>query len=206
MRRFVCLSHTGIASGAWPLNDLPGAAGRVDVLCRNVQAALFLSHGLRADVEVYLAFHGPPARVVCIQGSAIQRLQPDERSTAARIQQALQAAWDVPDWKDVQPGLRVAAYTFAELLDELAPHGRLVLLDPEGAPVEGFAWPEDPVLLLSDHVPFAPQEYAELERRGVLRVSLGRQWYHGNHAIAVVQHALDRQAERSGAEAPVAVR
>ncbi|MHB8634091.1 MAG: tRNA (pseudouridine(54)-N(1))-methyltransferase TrmY, partial [Thermoplasmatota archaeon] len=56
VRRFVCVSHTGDASGQWHLNDLAAGAGRVDVLCRNVQAAFFLSHGLREDVEVYLVF------------------------------------------------------------------------------------------------------------------------------------------------------
>ncbi|MHB8632459.1 MAG: tRNA (pseudouridine(54)-N(1))-methyltransferase TrmY, partial [Thermoplasmatota archaeon] len=131
-------------------------------------------------------------KTVRIQGRGIQMLNPDERSTAARIQQALKAAWSVPDWKEVQNGLAVAAFGLEELLAEIAPLGTLCLLDPVGEPVEGLVWPEDPILLLSDHVPFTASEYAHIDSRGARRVSLGTAWYHGNHAIAVAQWWMDR--------------
>ena len=196
MRRFVFVSHTGRSDGDWHLNDLAAGAGRIDVLCRNVQAAFFLSHGLREDVEVYLVFAASPVRqkTVRIEGAKIQMLNPDERSTAARIQQALKGAWSVPDWKEVQRGLSVAAFGLEELLNELKGKGALVLLDPQGAAVESFAFPKEPVFLLSDHVPFTVGEYRLLDGAGAARVSLGPQWYHGNQAVGVVQWWMDRAA------------
>jgi hypothetical protein len=112
MRRFATVSHTGRSDGQWHLNELAAAAGRVDVLCRNIQAAFFLSHGLREDVEFYAVFAESAVRqkTVRIDGKAIQMLNPDERSTAARLQQALKDAWSVPDWKEVQRGLAVARF------------------------------------------------------------------------------------------------
>lgn len=203
MRRFVLVSHTGRSDGDWHLNDLTAGAGRIDVLCRNVQSAFFLSHGLREDVEVYLVFVASPVRqkTVRIEGAKVQMLHPDERSTAARIQQALKGGWSVPDWKEVQRGVSVAAYGLEELLAELKGTGTLVLLDPEGAPVESVQWPQDPILVLSDHVPFTRSEYRLLEAQGATRVSLGPYWYHGNHAIAVAQWALDRQQPPLSADA-----
>jgi tRNA (pseudouridine54-N1)-methyltransferase len=199
MRRFATVSHTGRSDGAWRLDDLPGSAGRIDVLCRNLQSALFLSHGLRDDVEAFAVFVGATAadrgRTVRIQGGAIQRLNPDERSTAARLQQALQTAWTVPDWKEVQRGLSVAGFGLEGLLDDLAGRCTPVLLDPKGTPIEEWQAPKDPLFLLSDHTPFTPAEYALLDGRGVERVSLGPHWYHGNHAISVVQWWLDRKAD-----------
>jgi tRNA (pseudouridine54-N1)-methyltransferase len=194
LRRFVTVSHTGDASGNWHLNDLAAGAGRVDVLCRNVQAAFFLSHGLREDVESYSVFAASAVRqkTVRIEGAKIQMLHPDERSTAARLQQALKASWSVPDWKEVQRGLSVAAFGLEELLADLKGRGTLALLDPEGTPIEAWAPPPEPILILSDHVPFAPAEYRLLEAAGAARVSLGPHWYHGNHAIAVAQWHLDR--------------
>lgn len=196
MRRFVVVSHTAKADGDWHLNDLAAGAGRVDVLCRNVQAAFFLSHGLREDAEVYLVFAASPVRqkTVRIEGAKVQMLNPDERSTAARIQQALKGAWSVPDWKEVQRGLSVAAFGLEELMGELKGKGIPVLLDPEGTPVESAAFPEEPVFLLSDHVPFTPEEYRFLAGLGAARISLGPRWYHGNHAIAVVHWWMDRGA------------
>ncbi len=91
MRRFLFVAHTTPPDGNWGLDDLPGSAGRVDVLCRAVQSTLFLSHDLRRDTDVYLAFTADPERPVCIrfEGARVQRLNPDERSTAARIRSAL---------------------------------------------------------------------------------------------------------------------
>ncbi len=194
MRRFVTVSHSADPSGDWHLNDLVARTGRIDVLCRNIQAAFFLSHGLREDVEVYSVFARSPVRqkTVRIAGSGIQMLNPDERSTAARLQQALVASWSVPDWKHVQNGLSVAAYGLEELLDDLKGKATPVLLDPQGPPIEAWTPPENPMFLLSDNVPFTSEEYAMLEKRGIQRVSLGPHWLHGNHAIAVVNWHVDK--------------
>lgn len=196
MRRFATVSHTGKGDGKWRLDDLPGSAGRVDVLCRNLQSALFLSHGLREDAEFYGVFldPAPQGKTVRIQGSAIQMLNPDERSTAARFQQALQAPWSVPDWKEVQRGLSVARFGLEGLLDDLKGRCTPVLLDPQGTPIESWSAPADPLFLLSDHVPFTPAEYELLDGRGAQRVSLGPHWYHGNHAIAVAHWWMDRRS------------
>jgi tRNA (pseudouridine54-N1)-methyltransferase len=166
----------------------------VDVLCRNVQSAFFLSHGLREDVTFHAVFNESPlrARTVRIEGAKVQMLHPDERSTAARLQQALKDKWSVPDWKEVQRGLSVARFGLDGLLDELKGQA-LVLLDPEGTPVQDWTPPKDPVFLLSDHVPFTKAEYAAIDARGAQRVSLGPHWYHGNHAISVVHWWLDQR-------------
>lgn len=195
MRRFVTVSHTARGDGQWSLNDLAGGAGRVDVLCRNIQSALFLSHGLRADGEFYAVFAaaGSTARTVKIDGATIQMLHPDERSTAARLQQALKTEWAVPDWKEVQRGLSIAKFGLHELLEELAPHSTPVLLDPEGTPIGEWIPPTNPAFFLSDHVPFTPEEYELLDASKAQRVSLGPHWYHGNHAISVVHWHLDQK-------------
>jgi len=195
VRRFVTVSHTGDSSGNWHLNDLTAGAGRVDLLCRNIQSAFFLSHGLREDVESYSVFAQSALRqrTVRIEGSKIQMIHPDERSTAARIQQALKDGWSVPDWKEVQRGLSVAAFGLEELLEDLKGKGTPILLDPEGTPILDARFPADPIFLLSDHVPFNKPEYRLLDGLGAQRISLGPYWYHGNHAIAIANWAMDRQ-------------
>ena len=89
-RTFLTVSHTVPTDGAWGLDDLAGGAGRVDVLCRNVQAALCWSHDLRPDTDVVLVFADPERpTAVRIQGGQVRLLNPDERSTASRIRNAL---------------------------------------------------------------------------------------------------------------------
>lgn len=197
MRRFVLAAHAVPAHGRWHLDDLPGAGGRVDVLCRAVAAALFLSHGIRRDTEVVLALAGPPPRAVRLRGDAVRHLNPDERSTAARIRQALQAAQPDPWWQPVQDGLEVAELDLAGVLADRGAPGPVVLLHRDGEDARDGATPPlpaDATYVLSDHLPFAPQEETLLGQRAARRLGLGPTWYHADHAVHVVQWLLDRQA------------
>jgi len=92
MRRFLILGHKAPVTPEFHLNDLPGAAGRLDVLCRAIGASLFLSHGIRRDTEVMLLLQDTVR--MRISGQYVKRLNPDERSTAALIRRALAALQD----------------------------------------------------------------------------------------------------------------
>ena len=184
MRRFVFVAHNVPSNGEWSLDDLPGSGGRVDVVVRNLQAAIHLSHGIRADVDCYVVLSA--GRVIRIEGGRIQRLNPDERSTAARLQQALKETGSGPSWKEVQKGLWVADLSLQDLLVELP--GNHILLDPEGEKLQSESF-DNPTFFLSDHLPFTQDEYRLLS--SARRVSIGTPWYHGNHVVAVVNHHLD---------------
>lgn len=192
MRRFVIVSHTVPPAGDWSLDDLAGGAGRVDVLCRNVQAALCWSHDLRADTEVVMVFAADPAmpRAVRIHGGQVRLLNPDERSTAARIRNALQHPCPDPWWEDVEPGIQVAPFTLAEALAEL--DGEPVVFHKDGNPLQAAAVPEEPVFLMGDHQPLTDEDLAVAP--DAARFSFGGRWLHGNHIIAITQWLLDQEA------------
>ncbi len=196
MRRFVFVSHTVPPNGLWTIDDLAGGAGRVDVLCRNVQAAMFLSHGLREDTDVYLVFQKETTEPVTVhfQGSQIKRLNPDERSTAARIRNALRARHQDLWWEDVEDGVKVAPFGLKRLLQEL--DGTPIVLHKDGTPLENAEFPSHPIFLLGDHQPLTDEELAVVP--DAARISLGDQWYHGNHVTVIVQHHLDRGGASSG--------
>lgn len=190
-RRFLFVSHTVPPTGDWGLDDLAGGAGRVDVLCRAIQSTLFLSHDLRADTECILAFVADPNAPTAIrmEGGKVNRLNPDERSTAARIRNALRARHDDPWWEEAETGIHVAPFTLAELADEL--DGTPVVLHKDGTDLESADLPADPLFILGDHQPLSDDELAPFA--GGERISLGPVWYHGNHVASVVQYTLDRR-------------
>lgn len=196
MRTFVTVSHTVPPDGDWGLDDLAGAAGRVDLLCRNVQAALHWSHDLRRDVRMVLVFTADPdrPRTVLVDPGRIRNLHPDERSTAGRIRKALRHPCPDPWFEEVEPGLLVAPFGLAAALREL--DGTPVALDRDGVPLEeavaAGALPPDPVFLIGDHLPLTEEELSVAP--GAVRLSLGPVWLHGNHAITIVHHVLDRAA------------
>ena len=53
MRRFLLIGSRAQKQGKLNLNDLAGAAGRLDVLIRGLMAELLTSHGIRENVEIF---------------------------------------------------------------------------------------------------------------------------------------------------------
>lgn len=87
MRRFAVLGHRAMAQGKLPLNDMAGAAGRMDVLVRALMSSLLTSHGLRHDTEVVLHLMGGPgpARRIKFIGAELKGVHAEERAVAGQI-------------------------------------------------------------------------------------------------------------------------
>ena len=188
MRRFVVLAHELSADAEIELEDLPGT-GRVDLLCRCVTSALLLSHDIREDAVVELVVDG---YVVRFDGAEIRRLNPDERSTAALIRDALRTREEAIGAVEAtaSPGVSVRKGDLGSILDE---HGdaTVVELHAEGRPVVELDPPADPVFVLSDHRGFTDRELELLAEAADERVSLGSRALHADAAITVAHNYLD---------------
>ena len=195
MRQFVVVGHDAPTTPDFSLDDLAGAAGRLDVLCRCVNSAFFLSHAIREDVRVHLVL--ADAFTVTFEGSDLRRLNPDERSTAALIRGALDRRDDAIGHQPVEssPGVSIRRRGFEATLDAL--DGTLVHLHEEGTPVVDCEPPTDPVFVLSDHHDFAAAERDLLIDRADARVRLGPRALHADHAITVAHNYLDTEGFRS---------
>ncbi len=192
MRRFVILGHKVPVSGEFTLNDLPGSGGRLDVLCRAVGASLFVSHGIRRDVEAVLLIQDTVQ--IRIVGDRVRRLNPDERSTAALLQQALRQAGS--EEVEASPGIFVSQRALSGALDRLDQVGaHPILLHEDGDPFDPAAMPADPAFILSDHVDFTDDELKTMDE--LPRASLGPKTLHTSQCITIVHYLLDRDAEDS---------
>jgi len=190
MRRFLILGHSAPVHPDFHLNDLPGGAGRLDVLCRAIGATLMLSHGIRRDVETILLLQDSVR--IGIAGDRVKRLNPDERSTAALIRRALSMLAD----EEIQstPGIYVSRCTTEEAIRRTVEEGASpVVLDEAGQSFESFDCPLDPLFILSDHTDFTEQEIALQE--GMPRVSLGPTPLHASQAITITHYLLDRDEQ-----------
>ncbi|MGB2983243.1 MAG: tRNA (pseudouridine(54)-N(1))-methyltransferase TrmY [Candidatus Bipolaricaulia bacterium] len=190
MRRFVILGHKVPLEATFSLNDLPGGAGRLDVLCRAIGASLFVSHGIRSDVEAILLLQNTAQ--IRIAGDRVKRLNPDERSTAALIKRALDALSD----EEVQstPGIFVSRRSLPETLDRLHQlEANPVVLHEGGTPVDAFSFPRNPAFVLSDHVDFTEEEDRELG--AFPHVSLGEKPLHTSQCITIMHYLLDQREE-----------
>lgn len=192
MRRFLILGHKAPIEPDFTLNDLPGAAGRLDVLCRAIGATLFLSHGIRRDVETNLLLQNSVH--VRISGESVKRLNPDERSTAALIKHALNALADASKDEEVQstPGIVVARRSLSNVIDGfLREDAAPIVLHEEGESAETYSFPDNPAFILSDHNEFTESD--QLLLADLPRISLGAKALHTSQAITIAHYLLDQR-------------
>jgi tRNA (pseudouridine54-N1)-methyltransferase len=190
MRQFVVLGHDAPTTPDFPLDDLPGAAGRLDVLCRCVSAALFLSHGIREDVEVVLVLGDEVT--VRIDSRDLQYMSPDERNVASLLKQALEAKDQAIGHREAEstPGIHVSKRGFEAVLDE-AVSGTVVELHEDGAALADVEPPENPTFVLSDHRDFTDSEADLLVDASDQRVRVGPEVLHADHTVTVAHNYLD---------------
>jgi tRNA (pseudouridine54-N1)-methyltransferase len=193
MRQFVILGHDAPTTADFPLDDITGGAGRLDVLCRCVNSAFFLSHDIREDVRVHLVL--ADEFTVTFEGSDLRNLNPDERSTAALIRNALDEREEAIGHMPVEtsPGVSLTRRGFEPVLDDVAADSTVVQLHEDGDPVTAVEPPENPAFVLSDHHDFEADEAELLADATDHRVRLGPERLHGDHAITVAHNYLDTE-------------
>ena len=185
MRRFVIIGHRAVTDPGFSLNDMPGSAGRMDVLCRCVNASFFLSHDLRRDVECYLILKGGEEVTVRFSGERVRSLNPDERSSGALIKKALAKPCG-EDFTESSPGVSIRRGGLRKLLTEYS----FAILDEGGADIRSAdTIPEN--LLLSDHQNFTEEE--DILVADLPRFSVGPKVLHADHTITVVLNEADRR-------------
>ncbi len=184
------VSHTAPLDGEFSLSDLPGGAGRLDVLCRAATEAFLVSHGIRKEVVLHLAIRDQ--LTISLWGPRLRHLNPDERSTGALLREALRAARGLPPGEErpSTPGITVRRIGLATLLADLRAAGAApVVLDEGGEPMRTARIPDHPALILSDHQDFTPSESALLAP--FPRISVGPVVLQGHQCITLVHNELD---------------
>ena len=191
MRRFLVVGHRAATTPSFSLDDLAGAAGRMDILLSAANAALLLAHDIRRDAEAALLLLGPPdpPRLVRILGHRARSYQPDLRSNAALVRKALEHSSRVE--RETSPGILASKASFEEALDRLGP--TFVYLKQGGKDIRQHAVPADATFVLSDNQDLTPDEEQAVLAREALTVGLGPYAVHTDQAIILVQNELDRR-------------
>ena len=195
LRRFAIIGHRAPSSGKINLNDLAGSSGRLDVLARAVNTALFLSHGIRDDSQVILHLLGGPgpARRIFFEGKNVRGLHPDERAIAGQIGRALKEPVPAIGQKsELHSGFYHSGGTLEQTLAEWRKEGvSTFVLDAEGQDISEIKKIQQPLgFILSDDQPFSESDLDCIDEE--LRISLGKQWLQGHACITIIHHVLDQ--------------
>jgi tRNA (pseudouridine54-N1)-methyltransferase len=203
MRRFLLLVHRVPTGGQFTLNDLAGGGGRVDEVARAVSTGFLLSNDLRRDTEMTILFASerpPGPRRIRLLGERLRHLNPDERSTAALLKNALVRGIPVEHDVESSPGLLVGPVDPPRDIEEFCALPGALWLSEDGAPLDdSFGAPEGFAAILGDPYGPSPEEQSLLERLAVPRVSLGPRSMRVSQCIDVLHNHFDRrEAQRAG--------
>ncbi len=202
MRRFLLLAHRVPVAGDFSLNDLAGGAGRMDEIARVVSTAFTVSNDLRRDTELTILFVGAPvpaARRIDLDGPRLRYLNPDERSTAALLKNALVRSTVLTHPVVSSPGLTVAPVDPAAELSAFARGPGAIWLTEDGGPLrEASLEPREFRAVLSDPYDPTEAERAILTASGIPRVSVGPRSLRSSQVVDVVHNELDRREGSAG--------
>lgn len=199
MKDFIIIGNKAVTGGKISLNDLPGSAGRMDVLCRCITSALFVSWGMRRDVNVHLVLKGAPGphKIVRFCGLSMRYLNPDERSAGSLIQKALLVpAGD--EEKPSTPGVFVRNGGLFELVTEFKASGRpLIYLREDGDDIRKIIGEtpgafDDAVYVLGDNRGVSEDDEILLKDAGARRISLGPAPLLASQCISIIHYECDR--------------
>lgn len=163
-------------------------AGRLDLVCRCIIAALWLSKAVRKDAQFFVILNTGPKPPVAIRfdGAKIVGVEPSERSVALVIKKALQIVRE-KDWSSVQAGVFASRKSFQEIIKDSR---NVFVLDAKGQHISKTKFASDVTFVLGDHVGLPKKEMQFALRKGV-KVSLGNKIYLASAVINVVNWVLD---------------
>ena len=166
----------------------------MDILCRCVNASLFLSHDLRRDARVYLVMKGGQHPILIrFDGAGVRYLSPDERSAASLIKKALEKGAQ-GFWTESMPGVSIKKGDLGDLLDEL--DRKITYLREDGIDIRVKQLDADPLFVLGDHLGLTDDEEKMIEAHEHEIVSVGPLSLHADHCIVLLHNEIDRIEKR----------
>ena len=197
VREFILLALKAPTSPDFSLDNMP-ESGRVDLVCRTISNALYVSMHIRKDTLIHVCLNGPSSspKIVTFDGEFLAGMEFDERNVARFLQKALAAGINLKlgEQVQVQSGLNVSKKAFETLVREKAEEGKqLVYLDEKGEDIRKFKFKENPVFILGDFIGIPKNTEKLLKRVGAEKMKLGPVMLFASHCPVIVHNELDRK-------------
>lgn len=192
MRGFLVIGNKATTS-PFSLKNIPGA-GRMDILCRCISQAIFLSHSIRKSLEVYLLLLGDPNPpiVVKIKSDEVRRMSPDERSIAGLIRKALKFKAG-EGWTETNSGIFISKKGLKGLLEDLSNSYHIYYMREDGEDIRKISYKmENPLFVLGDHVGVKKEDEKIILRFAEDIVSVSKLSLMAEQCITIANYELDR--------------
>ncbi len=195
MRRFAIVGHRAPSIGSFNLNDLSGSGGRMDVLARAINAALFISHGIRNDTEIIVHLNGISriSRRVKFDGKILKGVHPDERSISGQIRSIIGKEMPpIGTFESISDGISHSGGSLDDTIKEWKELDlEILILDSGGESTKEWIENSELAFVISDDLDFTKEENELLSK--FKKISLGSNELQGQACISIIHYILDNQ-------------
>ncbi|MFW9994430.1 MAG: hypothetical protein ACFFD4_20470 [Candidatus Odinarchaeota archaeon] len=180
-RHFNVILNEAVIENTFNLNNLTGS-GRVDVVCRIINATFFLSNAFRKNTELNLLFKKTSQKLT-IAGNRVQGINPDERAIAGVLIRVFKGK--------PYKGIYLADITWNETLSSL--NGYLLIEDSPKLLFDSKSVNLPVTFTLGDHRGFERDDLEKLQANSNLRpCSLDDRSYLSSSCITIVHYLIDK--------------
>jgi tRNA (pseudouridine54-N1)-methyltransferase len=186
-REFVLFSRMGKTDSSFTnLHD----AGRLDIVHECIVTSLFLSHGIRRDVNFHAILNGPPNPPMHIQinGETLYDVRTDMETWQQILRKTLAGK--------THPGITRDKTAFETLMKAKAQTHQIYVLEEGGKYVNEITFPGNSLFVLGDHVGL-PKRAEDFALRFGEKISLGKTPYLAMSCINIINYTLDRQLKHA---------
>ena len=196
MRTFVIRARKGTVSADKIFSQV-GSREHVEIIAHTLANAFYFSNGMRSDVEVYVVLDSSPDFPRTLKFSSNNGLSfPgfDEHAILQVVSSALARGSKVTKGNilAIEPGIEICGFGFEILMKGLQERHPVYLLDKKGADIRSINFEQDGVFVLTDHLPMPKNSVKGLERRGIIKISLGPKMLFASQCVVLIHNELDR--------------
>jgi tRNA (pseudouridine54-N1)-methyltransferase len=197
MRTFV-LRARAAPTDSQKLLAAVGKEAHTEILAHTLMNAIFVAQSHRSDVIVYLVLESTQdfSRTLRFEVNAMHELNGfDERALLDKVAKALDMSRGMgkEETRAVESGVTVRTVSFERLVQELADHHQLFVMDKKGAPIREQAFEGNPCFLLTDHIPMPKNTFHTLERLGAKKITLGSKMLFASQCVVLIHHEMDQR-------------
>jgi tRNA (pseudouridine54-N1)-methyltransferase len=197
MRTFVIRARKGTILSDRVFSQV-GAKGHFEIVAHTLANAFYFSNGMRSDVEVYVVLDSAadfPRTLKFSSNNGLSFPGFHEHAILEVVSSALARGGKITkgDIQTIEPGIEICGFGFDTLMKGLQEQSPVYLLDKKGIDIRALEFAPRGVFVLSDHLPMPKNSIKGLERRGLIKMSLGRKMLFASQCVVLVHNELDRQ-------------
>jgi tRNA pseudouridine-54 N-methylase len=190
MREFIYVSDSARTSGNFGTDLMK--AGRMDIVCNVIIAALFIAKKQRENMHLHLIFNGPPNPPMHLEFVSNKDMPISKKDVAGLIKRMLYKCKEGQK-TEIFPGCFIEKKSFQRLVKELEENKKtMIVLDKSGEKLRNIKLNGNEVFIIGDQKGL---NKTDIKRIAGKKVSIGKETYFASQTFVIIHNELDLREE-----------